>query len=91
MNTGPDARKLRQPSPVLATLFCVMVAVVSLYTVLPHSQPWTWLLLGLVVLSTAAFVVSLAGFALRQRDDYWRERGRDRKNPESPGTKNTSP
>lgn len=84
-----DQNASRKPSPGLVTLFCIMVATValySLYSVLPYREPWTWLLLGVVVLSAAAFLVSLARFVLAQREDYWLERGRDPKNPKAPST-----
>lgn len=56
-------------------------ALLALYNVLPFIEPWSWLLLGLAMLLSVALVVLVVRLVLQQRDDYWRERGRDPKNP----------
>lgn len=50
---------------------------------LPFEEPWSWVLLGGVLTLTAAAIALLARLVREQRDDYWRERGRDPKHPEA--------
>ena len=76
-----------QSRPLPKALLIVMpssAALLALYNVLPFVEPWSWLLLGIVIVLGVVSIVLLARFVLQQRDDYWREHGRDPRNPSAP-------
>ena len=43
---------------------------------------WEWIIVTIQGVAAVAFVAYLVWFVRRQRDDYWRERGKDPKRPE---------
>lgn len=47
-----------------------------------QTEPWVWVKLAVLALGTTGFVVWVTRFSLWQRQEYWRERGRDPKHPE---------
>jgi Ca2+/H+ antiporter len=47
-----------------------------------RTGPWVWISLGLQIIVTVAMLVYLVRFVRHQRDDYWRERGKDPRHPE---------
>lgn len=49
------------------------------------SEPWLWTKLGIVAIGTIIFIIWATRFSLWQRDEYWREHGRDPKHPERLG------
>jgi hypothetical protein len=46
------------------------------------SEPWIWVKVGILSTGTVILLVWVIRFSLWQRDEYWRERGRDPKHPE---------
>jgi cation transport ATPase len=71
-------RILRWSLPVMVIM--LISTVLSLVGV--DSEPWLWtrtILFGIAVLVMG---VQITRFSLWQRDEYWRERGRDPKHPE---------
>lgn len=49
-------------------------------------EPWIWVKVAVLGVGTIIFVIWVTRFSLWQRDEYWRERGRDPKHPEQRGT-----
>jgi hypothetical protein len=47
-----------------------------------HTEPWEWIVVGAQAIVVVAMLVYLVRFVRKQRDDYWRERGKDPKHPE---------
>lgn len=71
-------RILRWSLPIVVIM--LISTVLSLVGV--DSEPWLWtrtILFGIAVLVMGA---QITRFSLWQRDEYWRERGRDPKHPE---------
>lgn len=75
-------RRLRR---IIFWFFPVMVLML-ISTVLSiagiDSEPWLWTRTVLFAIATVVFGVQVTRFSLWQRDEYWRERGRDPKHPE---------
>lgn len=75
----------RRPSPLPAVL-AVVIAVT--FFLIPGWLPaefrsrWEWIIATIQCIAAMAMVVYLVWFVRRQRDDYWRERGKDPKHPE---------
>jgi hypothetical protein len=46
------------------------------------SLPWLWARSILSAILAVVLIVSVTRFSLWQRDEYWREKGRDPKHPE---------
>jgi MFS family permease len=46
------------------------------------SEPWRWTRTILFAIAAVVMIVLITRFSLWQRDEYWRERGRDPKHPE---------
>lgn len=52
-------------------------------TFLPiDTEPWVWIKLAVLGVGTVVLSIWLTRFTLWQRDEYWRERGKDPKHPE---------
>ena len=58
------------------------LAMITLNFVPIDSEPWVWIRLGVLAAGTTVFAIWVTRFSLWQRDEYWRERGRDPKHPE---------
>jgi hypothetical protein len=71
----------KQQRLMLVAMFSVLV-VSWLNILLSFVEPWSWLILGLQAALTIISIALLTRFVLRQRDEYWRERGKDPKHPE---------
>lgn len=48
---------------------------------LSGESPWFWVALAIQLISLVVALVYLVRFMRSRRDDYWRERGRDPRNP----------
>ena len=75
----------RKPIPLPALLTVVLAVTVFLIPAwLPAEfrDQWEWIIVVIQGLTTVAMVVYLVWFVRKQRDDYWRERGKDPKHPE---------
>jgi amino acid transporter len=46
------------------------------------SEPWLWTRTGLFSIAVVVLCVQVTKFSLWQRDEYWREKGRDPKHPD---------
>ncbi|OOP65284.1 hypothetical protein BMF89_00085 [Arthrobacter sp. SRS-W-1-2016] len=49
------------------------------------SEPWRWIRTIILAAAVTVLCVQVTRFSLWQRDEYWRERGKDPKHPERPG------
>lgn len=58
------------------------VAMITLNFLPIDSEPWVWVKISVLAVGTIIFVTSTTRFSLWQRDEYWRERGKDPKHPE---------
>lgn len=47
-----------------------------------EAEPWVWVKLAVLAVGTIVLGIWVARFSLWQRDEYWRERGKDPKHPE---------
>jgi phosphatidylserine synthase len=70
--------------PALAAMVA-MVAVFLIPAWIPalRTAPWEWIVVAIQAILTVALVVYLVRFVRKQRDDYWRERGKDPRHPEA--------
>lgn len=80
MSASPEVR--RRLSRVV--YFGLTLSLVSLVLILLpiESEPWLWARLGFLGAGTIILAVWVTRFSLWQRDEYWRERGKDPKHPE---------
>jgi hypothetical protein len=61
----------------------VFTPVMLILTLLPIDiEPWVWVKVAILAAGTIILMVWATRFSLWQRDEYWRERGRDPKHPE---------
>jgi uncharacterized membrane protein len=67
--------------PVLAMVAALAVLLPAWVPVL-RAAPWEWIVTAVQAVLSVALVVYLVRFVGKQRDDYWRERGKDPKHPE---------
>jgi hypothetical protein len=67
---------------VLATAGAA-VSVISALTPASREAPWEWIVIATQAFIAVALIVYLVRFVRNQRDDYWRERGKDPKRPET--------
>ncbi|MCU1566632.1 MAG: hypothetical protein JWQ56_1569 [Pseudarthrobacter sp.] len=81
MSQGIQEWNRKQQRLMLVAIFSTLV-VSWLNTLLSFVEPWSWLILGLQATLTIITIALLTRFVLRQRDAYWRERGKDPKHPE---------
>lgn len=49
------------------------------------TEPWLWIKAGVIAVGTIIFGIWATRFSPWQRDEYWRERGKDPKHPERLG------
>jgi hypothetical protein len=74
------ARRWQDNSLAIAALgLAAIIALLNSW----FEMPWRWFLLALQIGLLVAGIYYLGRYVLRQRDDYWRERGKDPKHPES--------
>lgn len=71
---------------IFAAVAMVVLVIVSLAGRLLHDTEGPWVWSGVVVQGVALIVLitCLIRFVRGQRDDYWRERGRDPRDPGRP-------
>lgn len=80
MQSGPAKR--RRPLIVGSIAFIVFFVAALTDRILDYSDGiGLWLPVAVQVVATVTFVACLARVVLDQRDDYWKERGRDPKDP----------
>ncbi|WP_317983602.1 hypothetical protein [Pseudarthrobacter sulfonivorans] len=67
----------------LTRYMMVFTPVMLILTFMPiDTEPWVWIKLGILAMGTTILIVWATWFSLWQRDEYWRERGKDPKHPE---------
>lgn len=81
MSHGIKEWNRKQQWLMIVAMFSMLV-VSWLNNLLSFVEPWSWLILGLQAALTIISIALLTRFVLRQRDEYWRERGKDPKHPE---------
>ncbi|GAB12899.1 hypothetical protein ARGLB_028_00240 [Arthrobacter globiformis NBRC 12137] len=70
----------------LGRFMVIYTPVMLLLSFLPIvTEPWLWIKVGVIVVGTIIFGIWVIRFSLWQRDEYWRERGKDPKHPERLG------
>jgi hypothetical protein len=71
-------RIVRWSLPVIV----IMLISTALSLVGVDSEPWLWTRTILFGIAAVVMGVQVTRFSLWQRDEYWREKGRDPKHPE---------
>jgi hypothetical protein len=82
----PQRRRTPLPPPVMVALI-VGAAVSLIRGLIPalRTEQWewlTWVLVAFQVIVLVTVMVYFVRFLREQKDDYWRERGKDPKHPE---------
>jgi heme/copper-type cytochrome/quinol oxidase subunit 4 len=75
----------RKPSrlpALLAMAVAVTVFLIPGWLPAEFRSRWEWIIVTIQGIGVVAIVVYLVWFVRKQRDDYWRERGKDPKHPE---------
>jgi hypothetical protein len=80
MAKGPKKQTVALLSVV--TGFMIVVSF-ALRIFLNGVEPWPWIALGLEGAAAVIVVVLLVRLVRGQRDDFWRERGKDPKHPDA--------
>jgi len=61
----------------------VSTPAMVILTLLPiDTEPWVWIKVAILATGTIILTVWATRFALWQRHEYWRERGKDPQHPE---------
>jgi hypothetical protein len=78
---APRKRQSTIPTvlPVLSLLAGLAVLLLTDY-----EAPWIWIVLIIQALVLIVLIVNLRRLVRSQRDDYWKERGRDPRHPDRP-------
>ncbi|MHA7145000.1 hypothetical protein ACX80U_09820 [Arthrobacter sp. TmT3-37] len=76
-------------APMMIALVISLVAAWA-GVLIGSDSAWYWAILVVQVLAVIATIVFLVRLVRAQRDEYWRERGRDPRNPTQPGSKGGS-
>lgn len=76
----------RNPTLLRVAIAALLVSGVATWAAifLSDMQPWNWIAMAIQFVSLLIGLVYLVRFIRGQRDDYWRERGRDPKDPTKP-------
>jgi hypothetical protein len=79
----PVSEEVKRRFSRLARYMVVFTPVMLILTFMPiDTEPWVWIKLGILAIGTIILIVWATRFSLWQRDEYWRERGKDPKHPE---------
>lgn len=79
----PVSEEVRRRFSHLTRYMMVFTPVMLILTLLPIDiEPWVWVKVAILAAGTIILMVWATRFSLWQRDEYWRERGRDPKHPE---------
>jgi uncharacterized membrane protein len=82
----PQGQRSPIPPPVLIAVGVgAAVSLIRAFIPALRTEQWewlTWILLAIQAIVLVIAIVYLVRFVLKQRDDYWRERGKDPKRPE---------
>lgn len=61
---------------------CLVLVMITVNFVPIESGPWLWIKVAVLAVATLVFVIRVTRFSLWQRQEYWRERGKDPEHPE---------
>jgi heme O synthase-like polyprenyltransferase len=79
----PVSEEVKRRFSRLARYMMVFTPVMLILTFMPiDTGPWVWIKLAILAIGTIILIVWATRFSLWQRDEYWRERGKDPKHPE---------
>ncbi|WP_442542581.1 hypothetical protein ACSBOX_11555 [Arthrobacter sp. KN11-1C] len=86
MATNEEVRRRFQRISDLALPIVVFEFVASVLSLMGiDSEPRLWIRTIILAVAVTVLCVQVTRFTLWQRDEYWRERGKDPKHPELPG------
>jgi hypothetical protein len=78
----PASEEVKRRFGRLSRYMLVFTPVLLILNFLPiDSEPWIWIKVLILGIGTVILLVLAVRFSLWQRDEYWRERGRDPKHP----------
>jgi len=80
VSASPEVKRRIKRLTYFALPFSLASLALSLVPI--ESEPWLWFKSAILVIGTVVFVIWITRFSLWQRDEYWRERGRNPKHPE---------
>lgn len=82
-----SSKQLRAPM-----MIALVISLVAAWAgvLIGSDSAWYWALLVAQVLAVIAAIVFLVRLVRAQRDEYWRERGRDPRNPTRLGSRGDS-
>lgn len=84
MSSPQRRRALFPPAVLIAVGVGAAVSLVRTFIPALRTEQWewlTWVLLAIQAIVLVILIVYLVRFVRNQRDDYWRERGQDPRNP----------
>ena len=80
--TSPPQRKTTALPALLAVVLAAAVFLIPAWLPADLRDQWGWIIVIIQGALTMAMVAYLVWFVRKQRDDYWRERGKDPRHPE---------
>lgn len=80
--TGGNPEAKRRLNRIIYFGGGLLLAMIALNFVPIDSEPWVWIKLAVLAVGMIVYMTWVTRFSLWQRDEYWRERGRDPKHPE---------
>ncbi|WP_284981721.1 hypothetical protein [Arthrobacter sp. efr-133-TYG-118] len=89
-SAGHASLEVQRRSRRLGYYMLFLMPILVAFNLLPFTiEPWIWI--KVVILWTGVIIlgVSVTRFSLWQRDEYWRERGKDPRHPERPASPDT--
>jgi hypothetical protein len=79
----PASEEVQRRFGHLTRYILVFMPVMLILTFLPiETEPWMWIKVAILATGAIILTVWATRFSLWQRDEYWRERGKDPKHPE---------
>jgi hypothetical protein len=79
----PVSEEVKRRFSRLTRYMMAFTPVMLILTFLPiDTEPCVWIKLAILAIGTIIMIVWASRFSLWQRDEYWRERGKDPKHPE---------
>jgi uncharacterized membrane protein len=81
--SSPRRRPIAIPALAALVFFAVAVVLIPAWLPAESRDQWEWIIVVFQALITVAMVVYLVRFVRKQRDDYWRERGKVPRHPEA--------
>lgn len=79
---SPQQRKPALFPGLLILLLAVTFFLIPTWLPAEFRDQWQWIIVIIQGLLTVALVIFLVMFVRKQRDDYWREQGKDPRYPE---------